>query len=259
MVTAGATPETHPDAWRSLERAEGSDWFWWFGDDHATDDRAVFDALFREHVRAAYTGAGLDPPGALQAPIAGGAARRGGHLRPIAFVTPVIDGRSTQFYEWHDAGRVDLAAGGGAMHRGGGLVTSLHYGFDATRFYLRLDFAPGALDVKTEAGKTATPLALRVELSAPRSVRLDVGPLVAGSPVVRRAGENEPLPGAECRLDRLFELAVPFAAVALVPGEQVELTAQLVGENGPLETLPPDDLLHFTVPGAGDDLKAWSL
>jgi alpha-amylase/alpha-mannosidase (GH57 family) len=259
MITAGATPETHPDAWRALERAEGSDWFWWFGDDHATDDRPVFDALFREHVRAAYTGAGLDPPGSLQAPIAGGAPGKGGHVRPIAFVSPVIDGRSTQYYEWHDAGRVDLTAGGGAMHRGAGLVTLLHYGFDATRFYLRLDFAPGALDVKTGPGGTATPLTLRVELSTPREVRLDIGPLVPGSPVVRRVGESELLPGAECRVDRLLELAVPFASVAVAPGEILQLTAQIVGESGPIETLPPDDLLHFTVPGAGDDLKAWSL
>lgn len=259
IVTGGATPDTHAAAWRSLERAEGSDWFWWFGDDHATDDRAVFDALFREHVRAAYAGAGLEPPGSLQAPIARSGAGSGAHVRPIGFVSPVIDGRSTQFYEWHDAGRVDLTAGGGAMHRDAGLVTRLHYGFDAARFYLRMDFAPGVLEPKTDAGKPATPLHVRVEFSAPRPVRLHVGPLAPGAPTVRRTGESEPLPGAECRVDRLLELAVPFAALALTPGESVELTAQIVGEDGPIETLPPDDLLHFTVPGAGDDLKAWSL
>ena len=259
IVSAGATPATHASAWRSLERAEGSDWFWWFGDDHFTDDRGVFDALFREHVRAAYADAGLEPPGWLQAPIARRRASTATHVRPIGFVSPVIDGRSTQYYEWHDAGRVDLAAGGGAMHRGAGLVTLLHYGFDATRLYLRLDFAPGALNPPQDADHPARPITLRIEFSAPRPVRLNVGPLVPGSPVVRRAGESEPLPGAECRLDRLLELAVPFAALALVPGETVELTAQLAGESGPIESLPPDDLVHFTVPGAGDDLKAWGL
>jgi hypothetical protein len=224
-----------------------------------TDDRAVFDALFREHVRSAYTGAGLEPPASLQAPIARSRESTAAHLRPIAFVSPVIDGRSTQFYEWHDAGRVDLAAGGGAMHRGAGLVTRLHYGFDAARFYLRLDFAPGVLDPKTDGENPATALHLRVELSTPRPVRLVVGPLAPGAPSVRRVGESDPLPGAECRVDRILELAVPFVALGFTPGETVELTAQVVGESGPIETLPPDDLLHFTVPGAGDDLKAWSL
>jgi alpha-amylase/alpha-mannosidase (GH57 family) len=259
MVAAGATPDTHPLAWRSLERAEGSDWFWWFGDDHATDDRAVFDALFREHVRGAYTGAGLEPSGSLQAPIAASRMTPGEHVRPVGFVTPVIDGRSTQYYEWHDAGRVDLTTGGGAMHRGAGLVTQLQYGFDAARFYLRLDFAPGVWGAAADGAEPAGPLQLRIEISSPRVVRLEIGPLAPGSPIVRRAGEDGPLPGAECRVDRLLELALPFAPLTLQPGETLELTAQIVGESGPVETLPPDDVLRFTVPGAGDDLKAWSL
>ena len=35
--------------------AEGSDWFWWYGE----KDKAVFDTLFRAYVRAAYAKAGL--------------------------------------------------------------------------------------------------------------------------------------------------------------------------------------------------------
>jgi alpha-amylase/alpha-mannosidase (GH57 family) len=45
----------------SLERAreelfiaEGSDWFWWYGDDHSSDHDAEFDDLFRRHLRNVY-------------------------------------------------------------------------------------------------------------------------------------------------------------------------------------------------------------
>src|ERR1019366_3577606 len=31
--------------------AEGSDWFWWYGDDHSSDHDAEFDDLFRRHLR----------------------------------------------------------------------------------------------------------------------------------------------------------------------------------------------------------------
>lgn len=34
--------------------AEGSDWFWWYGDDHSAASRHVFDELFRYHIRCIY-------------------------------------------------------------------------------------------------------------------------------------------------------------------------------------------------------------
>jgi alpha-amylase/alpha-mannosidase (GH57 family) len=34
--------------------AEGSDWCWWYGDDHYSAQRDLFDAIFRQHLRAAY-------------------------------------------------------------------------------------------------------------------------------------------------------------------------------------------------------------
>src|SRR6185295_17317363 len=54
LVENGSTPSSAPRAWESLAAAEGSDWFWWFGDDHFTPDKDIFDRLFREHLQAAY-------------------------------------------------------------------------------------------------------------------------------------------------------------------------------------------------------------
>ena len=34
--------------------AEGSDWFWWYGDDHSSAHDLEFDDLFRRHLRNAY-------------------------------------------------------------------------------------------------------------------------------------------------------------------------------------------------------------
>ena len=43
----------------------GSHWFWWYGDDHSSDQDAEFDDLFRRHVRNAYAALGLEPPAEL--------------------------------------------------------------------------------------------------------------------------------------------------------------------------------------------------
>ncbi|HET6881333.1 MAG TPA: glycoside hydrolase family 57 protein, partial [Pirellulales bacterium] len=42
-------------AWTELFIAEGSDWFWWFGDSHSSAQDALFDRLFRKHLQNVYT------------------------------------------------------------------------------------------------------------------------------------------------------------------------------------------------------------
>jgi len=52
-------------AYEELLIAEGSDWFWWYGDDHSSDQDKDFDELFRRHLRNAYEALGLEPPAEL--------------------------------------------------------------------------------------------------------------------------------------------------------------------------------------------------
>lgn len=60
--TAGITPDNHPLAFEAIYAAEGSDWFWWYGEDQTCDSEPLFDDLFRQHLRSAYLLAGLKPP-----------------------------------------------------------------------------------------------------------------------------------------------------------------------------------------------------
>jgi alpha-amylase/alpha-mannosidase (GH57 family) len=46
----GRPPEVLQKAWEEMYIAEGSDWFWWFGDDHSSAQDALFDYLFRKHL-----------------------------------------------------------------------------------------------------------------------------------------------------------------------------------------------------------------
>jgi alpha-amylase/alpha-mannosidase (GH57 family) len=47
-------PEALARAREEMLIAEGSDWFWWYGDDHSSEHDLVFDELFRRHVRNIY-------------------------------------------------------------------------------------------------------------------------------------------------------------------------------------------------------------
>ncbi len=52
-------------AFRELMRAEGSDWFWWYGDDHHSEQKNIFDELFRLHLTNFYKILGHPVPVAL--------------------------------------------------------------------------------------------------------------------------------------------------------------------------------------------------
>ncbi len=55
-------PEKVRQAWEELYIAEGSDWFWWYGDDHSSEQDALFDYLFRKHLQNIYMLLGDAPP-----------------------------------------------------------------------------------------------------------------------------------------------------------------------------------------------------
>lgn len=61
----GATPTNAPNAFAALYAAEGSDWFWWFGNDQDSGNDPAFDELFRTHLKTVYRGLGARPPAAL--------------------------------------------------------------------------------------------------------------------------------------------------------------------------------------------------
>jgi UDPglucose--hexose-1-phosphate uridylyltransferase len=53
----------------SLVLAEGSDWFWWLGDDNPTDLAPLYDEIYRHHLADACEQAGIDPPVNLGQPL----------------------------------------------------------------------------------------------------------------------------------------------------------------------------------------------
>lgn len=65
LEESGARPASSPEAFGALYAAEGSDWFWWFGEDHTSDADEAFDDLFRGHLKAACRLAGVEPPTGL--------------------------------------------------------------------------------------------------------------------------------------------------------------------------------------------------
>ena len=98
--------------------AEGSDWFWWYGDDHSSAHDIEFDDLFRRHLRNVYKLLGKPVPDELfVSNISTGVVAAAAETSPSAFFTPTLDGEETSYFEWLGAGAIEIRDVSGAMHR----------------------------------------------------------------------------------------------------------------------------------------------
>ncbi len=68
-IAAAGDPQKLDSAFQEIMIAEGSDWFWWYGDDHQTENAAEFDALFRGHLKNVYRLSDEAVPPRLDEPI----------------------------------------------------------------------------------------------------------------------------------------------------------------------------------------------
>ncbi len=250
LVGAGCTRESHPAAWAALAAAEGSDWFWWFGEDHYTADKALFDSLFRAHLQAVHERAGLPAPGWVSLPVAGKVRSGDEHHEPSGMIHPLIDGRLSRYYEWDGAGLWRFGTGGSTMHRvTAPIARALYYGFDARSLYLRLDFAADVLP-----GEGA---ALVVEVVAPVPLQLRLAGLGPGEREFTRV-DGVPGPCGRAALDDVLEAELPFAALGVQAHEPLELMLHVERGGERLESLPPGQVLKLVVPGPDWEARHWS-
>ena len=247
---------------RHLLAAEGSDWFWWYGDEHRSAHDEVFDQLFRARLVAAHEALGLVVPAELGSAIKG---RFGGRKRdeqvPVRFMRPTIDGQVTHFYEWKLAGRVEAAKSGGAMQPVAARLHALHYGFDRAHLFLRVDAEQGAGEEAAAAG------VLAVEITQPRRTRIEIDCRSgAGNGEIRPArllryanGGFSPAPSAAAfAAGQVIEIEVPFAELGIRPGDTVEVAVLRMEEGRTVESLPARSPVVFTAPGDDFEATMWS-
>jgi hypothetical protein len=242
-------------AWRELHIAEGSDWYWWFGDDHHSAQDHVFDYLFRKHLQNVYTLLGGTPPTSLSQPITGG-PRKKLHTDPRGFLEVRVDGRFS-YFEWNDAGVYVAGSERGTMTRvTHGLVKQLHFGFDAQRLFLRIDTAGSAREALTANAVDE----LRVKFLAPVNYDLSVSQLLTRQPHIdlRQNGEQVVDSGVELAIGKIVEVAIEFQRLGVVPDQPLNLCVELVSRGTSVERVPQEAAIEMTVPSPDFERIMWS-
>jgi alpha-amylase/alpha-mannosidase (GH57 family) len=217
--------------WEALAAAEGSDWFWWFGDDHSSEQDAIFDAAFRDQLRSVYEAIGAEAPAELDRPIKQQAAQRV-WTEPTGWVHPVLDGEVSDYFEWLPAGECDALYGQGAMHQASGLIRRIQFGCDEKCLYVRVDPDRGTLrDLLARVPESA--LVLRV--TAPAPIEATFRPTA-------RAVEGPPPEVARFAAGKVLEVQLPLTAGA--DAGAVEFHVSLMTGGRLVQRLPRDGAIR---------------
>ncbi len=200
--------------------AEGSDWCWWYGDDHSSDHDAEFDELFRRHLRNVYTLIRRPIPDELFISNISTAPTSLPVTLPVERIAPVLDGDDTSYFEWRGAGRYQVHDLAGAMHQidHQALLESMRFGFDERTLYVRLDLTANAGTWLGRGGAFVIhfvePAGLRITGHAGTESRLQLH-------ASRRSGTgwvDVAMPGLAGAAGRIVELSVPLAPLNIPVG-----------------------------------------
>jgi alpha-amylase/alpha-mannosidase (GH57 family) len=241
------SPEKLAIAEKSLLVAEGSDWNWWYGDEHRGPHIEVFDRIYRTHLSNIYTTLGLEPPAVLLVPISSGLPET--YLTEAdGTATPTIDGRLTSYYEWVGAGKYDCTKAGGAMHRVDRILSQIHFVSDDDFVYIRVDFSQKSflLDNPTKR--------LKVDIVKPVKGEFLFGPDGIDAIPEWVKDKTEVLFGCQ----ELVEIG--FKKMLFFPDGRGEIYFRIgMAEAGrELEIWPPVDPIRFALSGRGESM-VWDL
>lgn len=215
-------------AWKEIMIAEGSDWFWWLGDDHYSPQAGEFDQLFRLHLMNVYQILGQDSPIDLHSPIKD-VGRQGLVESPSGRFSPKIDGRITSYFEWLAAGQFDLGYDSGVMKRTDQNLRRLHFGADDEFLYLCIS---GENSYKKFSDRK---ISLEIEAFGKKRVLIKF-PTTGGKATVRE-GSVSSKDLAFCCED-LWEIAIPLKALEPDDSGNVFIALSLVEKKKVIERAP---------------------
>ncbi len=240
-------------AWRSIHAAEGSDWFWWYGESHISREDPEFDALFRSHIRYVFESIGSHVPHKVLQPIMTARRSIAITLEPAAALEPELDGRVTTFYEWKLAGLYESYRDGTKGLASTSTIDAIYFGNDRANVYLRID------TTVSPCSREFTHLALNIEFEEPihKVIKLRAQkPCTPADPKLE-VTSKEPTEAEAVALE-VIEMRIPLVDLKAGPDTLVALRISVEKQGKVIERRPIDDLITFSIPGPEQEAETWS-
>ena len=250
-------PDKAKQTWEEIYAAEGSDWFWWFGDEFSSMSDATFDFLFRTHLMNIYRITNHDMPEYLNIPIKSRAPIKI-KQEPLAFIYPTIDGTVTTFYEWAYAGLYTVDDIMGAMQTSIRSIDAIYYGFNLETLFFRIDInrnvslhrlegCRGCIELITARHKYHLTFPLRKDASSDlyRIEKKEAVPILSFDGCIS--------------FDKIIELSCPFSCLGVAPHDEIQFAFSLMQDDIPVEKWPKFGSITFAVPDVHFEETVWSV
>ncbi len=245
--------KTNPDfdkdkldlAWKEIYIAEGSDWCWWFGDDHIGPDNDEFDSLYRSHLTNVYAATDREPPNELFTPVRSNFMLA--HIsKPIDYISPTIDGIISHIYEWNQAGFFDCMKAGSTMHKAENVLKGIWFGYDQDNLYLMAQ--RGITVDSTRFSK----LEYEIEFQEPQK-----GTFIITKNSGKLEIEGREYSNFDLALKEILELSVPLDLFKMNDESAISIRLSVKEKGKLLESWPLADAIKIPIPKQGSSEIPW--
>lgn len=240
------------EAWEEIYISEGSDWNWWYGDEHYTETKDVFDEIYRHHLMSVYFKIGKEPPDFLHIPISRVMREIKPEIEPKGFIYPKIDGRITGYFEWLEAGKFNLERMGGSMHRSESIFNYLYYGFNRKSLFIRLDtrYQP----------KNFEELKIHIHILEPKRIKILYEDLKKQSAIVLTQLNGNWIKKDEIdsvAFEQIVEIELPFELIEINQEENICFFIEILKNSSIIERAPFTGFIRVHVPNPDFDKLMW--
>jgi alpha-amylase/alpha-mannosidase (GH57 family) len=258
----GAEATTSADiaaAWEAIYAAEGSDWFWWYGDDHTTTSAEDFDHLFRAYLMKVYALIGKEHPAHFNVPIISIEWEHRPEFVPSRFMTATFDGEVTNYFEWLSAVKLERIHTSGAMHCEGeskGFIEEVYYGFNLQTLFLRLDYSN-----EVSARRSEWEFIVRFHHPEEIQIKVTVKGSTASAHLFRKIKDEwqgdatiETIAAGD-----IVELGIDFATLSATPGAELKLQIDIKAGAAGTMRWPTKGVLLIDVPADDYENIHWTV
>ncbi len=239
-------------AWEHIYITEGSDWYWWYGEEHASDQDLELDQLFRENLMQVYEICGAEIPPELYQTIKQGEMTRFMSIKPERMIRPTIDGKESHRDEWQGAAAYNLqSAFLSTPDPDGQMMEQLFVGFNETTLFLRIDFRRAPLLMHEFVVSIKMPLQYLITISPLRGVMDRFGPL--GDEPLRH------LLNPSFRLKECLEIAISFEDLGIEGGDVLGFQISVRQNNTMIETFPFHQMIEVDIPETEHTRREWAI
>ena len=241
----GFTQDEKKKAKKAMFAAEGSDWNWWYGNEHQKATHFEFDNLYRRHLMSVYEINNKKPPDFLFDSIIRG-EEMVIQIEPKWLVKPLIDGKDTDFFEWANGGLWRGEASDGTMIISEPIIELIKFGFDMENIYFLVKFSKTGLSFKN--------FSLKINLRGEHGINEDV--VFSKEDGDWRLDSKIPV---VWKFDRVLEVKIPFLDLGFVRGEKVSFVVLFYVEGNVLARVPQRGRIMFTLPDDYYQCKNWEV